>query len=57
MRVGTAKDVAEMIGVSLNTVYQLAQAGEIPVLRRIGPRLRFDLDQVEEWMRRGGAQS
>jgi excisionase family DNA binding protein len=57
VRVGTAKDVAALIGASLNKVYELAQTGELPTLRRIGPRLRFDLDQVEQWMREGGQSS
>lgn len=51
LRVGTAKDVARLIGASLNTVYALAAAGDIPTLRKIGPRLRFDLDAIEAWMR------
>lgn len=53
MTVGTAKDVAKLIGASLNTVYALAQEQKIPTLRRIGPRLRFDLEEVERWMREG----
>ena len=55
MTVGTAKDVAALLKVSVDKVYELAQQGELPTLRRIGPRLRFDLDEVERWMR--GAQS
>lgn len=51
MTIGTAKDVAAMLKVRVETVYQMAQAGELPTLRRIGPRLRFDLDEVERWMR------
>jgi excisionase family DNA binding protein len=51
MRIGTPKEVATLLGVHINTVYALAQKGEIPTLRRIGPRLRFDLDQIESWMR------
>lgn len=51
LRVGTAQDVAELLHVSVDQVYRLAQTGELPTLRRIGPRLRFDLDAVEAWMR------
>ena len=51
MRVGTAKQVAELLQVRVETVYSMAQSGELPTLRRIGPRLRFDLDAVEAWMR------
>lgn len=56
VRTGTAKDVAALLKVRVETVYQMAQAGEIPSLRRIGPRLRFDLDEIERWMREGAAQ-
>ena len=54
MRVGTAAEVAQLLRVSLNTVYSMAQTGEIPTLRRVGKgsnaRLRFDLDAIEEWL-------
>ena len=40
------KELADMLGVSLNTVYAMAQRGEIPVAFHVGPRLRFDIDQV-----------
>ncbi|HEV8450549.1 MAG TPA: helix-turn-helix domain-containing protein [Gaiellales bacterium] len=56
MRIGTARDVAELLQVRVETVYAMAQAGELPQLRRVGVRLRFDLDRVEEWMREGEAQ-
>jgi excisionase family DNA binding protein len=55
MRVGTARDVADLLRVSVDKVYELAQKGPddggLPSLRSIGPRLRFDLDEVEQWMR------
>lgn len=51
MRVGTARDVADLLKIRVETVYQLAQTGELPTLRRIGPRLRFDLDAIEAWLR------
>jgi excisionase family DNA binding protein len=51
LRVGTAKDVAAMIHVSVDHLYEMVQKGEIPTIRSIGPRLRFDLDEVAAWMR------
>lgn len=54
MRIGTAQDVAALLQVRVETVYAMAQRGDLPVLRRIGPRLRFDLDAVEDFMRAGG---
>lgn len=57
MRVGTAAEVAQLLRVSLNTVYSMAQTGELPTLRRVGrgsnARLRFDMDKIEDWMRMG----
>lgn len=50
MRIGTAQDVAKLIKVRPEKVYAMAQTGEIPTLRKIGPRLRFDLDAIEKWM-------
>ena len=55
MRVGTAQDVAELLRVSRDKVYELAQLGPdrggIPSLRSIGPRLRFSMADIEAWMR------
>lgn len=53
MRVGTASDVATLLKLRKETVYRMAQTGELPSLRRLGPRLRFDLDAIEAWMQRG----
>lgn len=52
IRIGKAGDVARILGVHVNKVYEMAQADEIPQLRRIGPELRFDMDEIAKWMRR-----
>jgi excisionase family DNA binding protein len=49
VKAGSAKDVALMLGCSLNRVYELAASGEIPTLRRFDSRVRFDLEEVERW--------
>jgi excisionase family DNA binding protein len=51
MRVGKAADAAALLGCHVNKVYAMAQRNEIPSLRRIGPELRFDMDELEAWMR------
>jgi excisionase family DNA binding protein len=56
MRVGKASDVAQLLRVNIDTVYTMAQKGELPQLRRIGPELRFDLDEVEKWLRDEAAE-
>jgi excisionase family DNA binding protein len=51
MRVGKVRDVTALLLCSDDTVYELAANGELPTLRRVGSQLRFDLDQVEAWLR------
>lgn len=45
----TAKDIARKYGVSRQHVYNLADRG-MPH-RKIGQAVRFNLDEVDEWMR------
>ena len=47
----TAAYVAHRLGVTKETVYDMAQRGQIPVAFRLGPRLRFDIDEVEAALR------
>lgn len=47
-RLVTARDVADHLGFSLNTVYALAQKGEIPVAVKVGSKIRFRLSEVEQ---------
>jgi len=42
----TAEQVAFKLGYSIDTIYDWAQAGKIPVAFRAGGQLRFDLAQV-----------
>lgn len=53
MKLVTVKVIAEMLGVTVWRVYELARAGQIPVTR-IGRSMRFDVAGVEEWARNGG---
>lgn len=50
MRIGKARDAAELLGVHVNKIYEMAQTGEIPTLRRVGPELRFDMEELERWL-------
>jgi hypothetical protein len=49
-----AGEVAKLIRVHINRVYELAQIGPenggLPTLRRVGPELRFDRGAVLRWM-------
>lgn len=46
-----ANRLAEMIGVSKYTVYEWVKADKIPA-HRLGVKLiRFDLEEIEEWLK------
>ncbi len=45
------KELAELIGVSTDTIRRAFRKGEIPALR-VSPALRFDLDEVLRYMQR-----
>jgi excisionase family DNA binding protein len=47
----TPQEVADMLSIPLGRVYTMAQKGEIPVAFPVGPRLRFDRDEVVAWLR------
>jgi len=42
----TAEQVAFKLGYSVDTIYDWAQAGKIPVVFRAGGQIRFDLTDV-----------
>ena len=50
----TAKRLADVFGISPARVYALAREGVIPCVR-IGRTVRFDAQQIEEFVRSGGA--
>jgi excisionase family DNA binding protein len=48
---------AERTGLSVYTLYALARSGVLPpgVVVRLGRRLRFDPEALDDWLRAGGA--
>ena len=46
----TVKQIAEHLQLSEAKVYALARSGEIPG-KKIGSQWRFDLAEVDEWVR------
>lgn len=46
----SAQEVADFLGVHLQTVYQFARDGDIPN-RRIGRRFIFTRESLAEWLR------
>ena len=50
----TAKQAAEILGLSYPQVYRLAKSHALPCVR-VGPRrLRFDPPQLRAWLNQGG---
>ncbi|CCQ94097.1 DNA binding domain protein, excisionase family [[Clostridium] ultunense Esp] len=47
------EDVAEILNLSVQSVYTQVREGIIPAIR-IGRQLRFDPDKLQEWMDQGG---
>ena len=46
----TVDEVASLLRVNRNTVYDLFQRGEIPGGRKVGRIIRFSRDTVVEWL-------
>lgn len=53
-RLASAKDVAEMLGLPLTSLYDRTRAGGIPGTVKIGRRILYDLDKLEVWLDAGG---
>ena len=45
----SAKEVAEILKISVNSVYRLSREGKIPCFK-IGRRYRYSLDVIESWI-------
>jgi excisionase family DNA binding protein len=49
-RLLTARTLADMLGVSPETVLRWTRRGEVPAIRLPGGAIRFREDEVEEWL-------
>jgi excisionase family DNA binding protein len=49
-----ADEVAEMLRVDRQRVYELARKKAIPVIRLGERQYRFDAEAIKEWLARGG---
>ena len=49
-RLLTTRDVAELLGVSSESVLRWVRAGTLPGIRLPGGALRFRPDEVEQWL-------
>jgi excisionase family DNA binding protein len=48
----TAREVADLLGVSTETVLRWTRRGDLPAIRLPGGAIRFRVDELEEWLAR-----
>ena len=53
-RLGTIEDLLEVLPLPKSSVYDLARFGRMPGVVRVGRRLLFDLDVIDDWIDAGG---
>lgn len=54
-RILIADEVAEMLRVDRQRVYELARRNAIPVIRLGERQYRFDADAIRQWIEQGGS--
>lgn len=54
-RLLTARDVADLLGVSAETILRWTRAGKLPAVRLPGGAIRFREDELEGWLTACGA--
>ena len=54
IKILTADELAELLGVNRKTIYDAVQRGEIPH-RRLGRRVLFERGAVLAWLRAGSS--
>ena len=53
-RILLAKEVAEMLRIDRQRVYELARRNAIPVIRLGERQYRFNAEAIKRWIERGG---
>ncbi len=53
-RLGTIKDLQQLLPLARNTIYDSARLGKLPGVVKVGRRVLFDMDAVEAWLDAGG---
>lgn len=57
MQLLTIEELADRLKVSKTFLYHLASSKRIPVVRGLGRCLRFDEDDIRQWLENGGTLS
>jgi len=55
-RLGTVDDVLAVLPLPKSSLYDLARYGRMPGVVRVGRRLLFDLDTLDDWIATGGGR-
>ena len=51
------EEVAEVLNVTRQRAYELIRRNMVPGVVRLGRQVRVDLEELEEWIKRGGKAS
>lgn len=54
-KLGRADQVAVRLDVDIQRVYELTRRGQLPAIKLGERQYRYDMDRIEEWIKRGGA--
>ena len=54
-QLATSREIAEIIGISIYTVYEWTKLGRIPVIRLTPRTIRYDIDAVLAALQEGAA--
>jgi excisionase family DNA binding protein len=46
----TAREVADLLGVSTETVLRWTRAGKLPAIRLPGGAIRYQRDELDQWL-------
>lgn len=57
MKLITAKQASEILGVRLPRLYELARLKAVPFVRLGSKQIRFDPEKLDEWAKRGGTDN
>lgn len=55
-RLGSIEDVRQVLPLPKSSLYDLAKFGKLPGTVRVGRRVLFDLDVLDDWIASGGGR-
>ena len=53
----TVKELSVFLGCSKGTIYNLASKSQIPYTKVLGLGLRFNFQDIENWLLKGGGEA